>query len=404
MAFSLHRRILGGLERERHRLAWRLCLAAAIVEGALVSSVATFAASPPPPGLLVTPVIDGKIGPKEWVDASRLALPFKGHRGTLYLEHDSRFLYALLVVHDSRVPASCCTATIYFDKNHDGVLQRGEDAMMFKGSGVDEFWDGSSWANDVSDGGKDDVQTAEGYDAATGRVIFEGRKPLCSGDRAHDFCEKPVGTVGYTVDYTHAKKGYFTYPGDPTDGSQYGILDLLPKPKPAPGRPTAVAVKGDVTVHATPKGTQVDATAGVAKIESVAPDGSIQTATASQGQFVVTQKKGKALTVLRLSKPVKCGPGSGTTVLRTLVVVANGRFRTQGVHGWAMPKGKTGKWRTTDYCVPRQRHLAGEAKKARRRIRTCYRNVGPDPMFVHDPEHRPPKVPVGSGRRRCVNR
>ena len=186
----------GDLERKRHRLAWRLGLAAAIVEAVLVSSVATFAASPPPPGLLVTPVIDGKIGHNEWVDASHLSLPFKGHRGTLYLEHDSRYLYVLLVVRDSRLPASCCNAAVYFDKNHDGVLQRGEDAMMFKGSGVDEFWDGSSWVNDVSDKGKDDVQTAERYDAATGHVILEGRKPLCSGDRAHDFCEKPVGTVG----------------------------------------------------------------------------------------------------------------------------------------------------------------------------------------------------------------
>jgi hypothetical protein len=390
-------------------LAWRLGLAAAIVEGALVSAGGTLAASGPPPALPSTPVIDGKIGPTEWVDASHLSLPFKGHSGTLYLEHDSRYLYVLFVVDDSGLPASCCDAAIYFDENHDGVLQPGEDAMLFKGSGVDEFWDGSSWANDVSDNGTDDVRTAERYDAATGHVILEGRKPLCSGDRAHDFCEKPVGTVGFAVDYTSAGKAYFTYPGDPTDGSQYGILSLLPEPKkpppaPAPGRPTAVQVAGVVTVRETSQGTQVDATSGVAKVASEAPGGTIQTAEASQGQFLLTQKKGTALTLLRLSKPVTCGPGSGTTLLRQLVVAANGKFRTQGAHGWAMPEAKTGKWRTSDFCVPRKRHLAAEARKKTRRIRTCYRNVGPTTICIHDPEHRPQEVMLRPGRRGCVNR
>jgi hypothetical protein len=395
------------LERKRHRWAWRVGLAAAIVEAALVASVGTLAATKPPPGLLVTPVIDGKIGPREWVDASHLALPFKGHRGTLYLEHDSRFLYVLLVVHDSRLPASCCNAAVYFDKNHDGVLQPGEDAMMFRGSGVDEFWDGSSWVSDVSAGGKDDVRTAERYDAATRHVILEGRKPLCSGDRAHDFCEKPVGTVGYAVDYTSAGKGYFTYPGDPTDGSQYGILNLLPKPPPAPapGRPTAVQVAGTVTVRETPKGTQVDATAGVAKVVSEAPGGSLQTAEVSRGQFLLTQKKGQALTLLRLSKPIRCGPGSETTVLRTLVVVANGKFRTQGAHGWTMPEGRTANWQTTDFCVPLKRYLAGEAKrKPRRHVVSCNRNRGKTNITALDPEHRPPQGVIPPGRQRCVNR
>jgi hypothetical protein len=386
------------LERKRHRWAWRLGLAAAIV-----SSVGTLAATKPPPA----PVIDGKIGPTEWVDAGQLTLPFKGHRGTLYLEHDSRFLYVLLVVRDSRLPASCCEATLYFDKNHDGVLQPGEDAITFKGSGVDRFWDGSGWTSDVSDKGTNDVRTAERYDAATGRVVLEGRKPLCSSDRAHDFCEKPVGTVGFVVDYTSAGKAYFAYPGDPSDGSKFGILSLLPKhkqPPPAPGRPTAAPVAGLVTVTETPKGTQVDATAGVAKVESRVPDGSIQTAVASRGQFLLTQKKGRALTVLRLSKPITCGPGSGTTVLRTLVVTANGKFRTQGAHGWTMPEGRTAKWQTTDLCVPRNRHLAGEAKKKRRRVVSCTKNKGTSSALQHDPEYRPPEFKVRPGRSHCVRR
>jgi hypothetical protein len=405
----------------RHRWAWRLVLAGAIVESALVVSGATLAAAGPSPRLRLaagpppvpspqatTPVIDGKIGPVEWVGAGELSLPFKGHPGTLYLEHDARFNYFLLVVRDSCLPASCCKASVYFDNKHNGQLDRGDDAITFTGAGVDRFWDGKAWRDDVSANGKNDVQAAEAFQAATGQVILEGRKPLCSGDRTHDFCTKPGATLGFTVDYTSAGGEYFTYPGDPTDASQFGNLKLLPNPKPpppppAPGRPSVAPAAGLVTVQQTSTGTKVDATAGTATVESKSPDGTTQTAQVSQGQFVVTQKKGKALTLLRLSKPIECGRGYGTTRLRRLVVVANGKFRTQGAHGWAMPKGQKAKWRTTDFCVPLKRHLAADTKKKpRRRVVSCYRNLGGNKLGAHDPEHRPPDITVRPGRRRCV--
>ena len=78
--------------------------------------------------------IDGGIKPaNEWADAASLQIPFPGHPATLTVKHKDAFLYALLTVQDDR-PAGgiqCCSATIFFDNNHNGVRDPGEDAMGF---------------------------------------------------------------------------------------------------------------------------------------------------------------------------------------------------------------------------------------------------------------------------------
>jgi hypothetical protein len=404
--------------RTRHGWAWRLGLAGAVVEAVLVASTGTLAATSEPTltapqGVSIS--VDGKIGQTEWVDAAQLPLPFKDHPGTLYVKHDSDFLYVLLVVQDHRLPKPCCDATVYFHRSNEQDLRPPEDAMKLLGRGLDEFWDGNVWSEDEKDPsgklGEEDVTAAESYDAATKRVVLEGAKPFCSKDRAHDLCLQVGMTLSFTVDYLSATQEYREYPALPWDAPPYGRLELSPEKKPPPqppkpGQPTAAPASGLVTVRTTANGTKVDATKGTATVRSKAPNSTkAQTAKASLGQFVVTQKKGKALTVLRLSKPFKCGRGYGTTRLRRLVVVADGKFRTQGARGWAMPKGRKGSWQTTDFCVPRKRHLAGETKGRKggpRRVGSCYRNKGTTPISVHDQEFRPPDFIVRPRRRHCV--
>src|SRR5919198_921753 len=103
------------------RCGWagRAAVLVAAIEAALVLSVGAFALGGSPavtaPYASVTPSIDGKKGAGEWSNAARLAMPFFGNPGTLYVEHDASYLYVLLVVADSTVdPASPPEALVFF--------------------------------------------------------------------------------------------------------------------------------------------------------------------------------------------------------------------------------------------------------------------------------------------------
>jgi hypothetical protein len=139
-----------------------------------------------------------------------------------------------------------------------------------------------------------------------------------------------------------------------------------------------------------PLGSEVDATNGTVVITSQAPDGSLQTATVSEGMFVVNQLPGKALTTLRLRPPYSCtrvGP------VRRLLVDANGKFRTLGARGWAMPLRQQAVWLTVDSCVRVKHRALSVAGKKKLKKRTCYTKLGRRSDFVYDPEHRPPTFP-----------
>src|SRR5262249_36099989 len=111
---------------------------------------------------------------------------------------------------------------------------------------------------------------------------------------------------------------------------------------------------------------------GKVRLASATPSGALQTVTASAGKFQVTQPKKNALTTLRLSAPIKCGPGTGVTVLRSLVVDVDGKFRTVGARGYVVAKGRRATWLIRDLCVPVGRSLdAAGAKPHKRSVQTC---------------------------------
>ena len=189
-----------------------------------------------------TPTINGLIGPGEWDDTPSYAVNFGGNSGTVMFKHDTDFLYAALTLtHDSIASKSM---GIFFDDDHDGVKEPGEDTVLAFESpsfGADYYYasagaSGSAHYADTGNdgdnpggGGTDDIV---GAGAVVGpNVTFELRHPLCSTDDVHDFCLAPGDTVGLELMFVSGGIPSF-YPGAdpfvPNDWADLKISDAAP--------------------------------------------------------------------------------------------------------------------------------------------------------------------------------
>ena len=187
-----------------------------------------------------TPTIDGVIGAGEWTDTPSYEATFEGLPGTVRLKHDTEFLYAALTVTDDSIGSN--SMGIFFDDDHDGIKDPGEDVMLGFASpfsfGADYYFSsaGSSGATHYSDagsggtnppgGGSDDIVGAG--EVVGSEVTFELRHPLCSEDAVHDVCLDPGDTVGLDLMYVIDGTG-FMYPGAdafvPADWADLTISD-----------------------------------------------------------------------------------------------------------------------------------------------------------------------------------
>jgi Tol biopolymer transport system component len=233
---------MGGMRRSSFGVSWVL---AALVAAAVFPGIARAHHSPPVafqgPAALTTPNINGVIGSGEWTDAPSYAVTFGGMTGTVRFKHDATYLYALLTVNDSGLGSK--SAAFFFDDNHDGIKDPGEDALTTAGSGGDFYYSaagsgGASHYNDVGasggtnppGGGTNDVLT--GSTDAGGDVTFEVRHTLCSADTVHDFCLSNGSTVGVQLQYQTGLP-FFGYPGaSSSDPSDWADLTLSAAPMP----------------------------------------------------------------------------------------------------------------------------------------------------------------------------
>ena len=193
-----------------------------------------------------TPTIDGVIGAGEWTDTPSSDLTIEGRPITVRFKHDAEFLYvALTVTEDS---GSTTSMGIFFDDNHDGIKDPGEDVILGFASpfsfGADYYYStagnsGSTHYSDSGTGGTDPPGDGTDDIVGAGQIVgpnrtFELRHPLCSPDAVHDVCLTPGDTVG--VDVMYAIDGTsFLYPGaDVFAPSDWADLTL----EAAPAAPT----------------------------------------------------------------------------------------------------------------------------------------------------------------------
>ena len=189
-----------------------------------------------------TPTIDGVIGAGEWADTPAYDVTFDGMPGTVRFEHDDEFLYAALTVTDDSGGSK--SMGIFFDDNHDGIKDPGEDVMLGSASpfssGADYYYSsaGSLGATHYSDAGTGGTNpSGDGTDDIVGagevvgpNVTFELQHPLCSADAVHDFCLTPGDTVGLELMYVSSGLPSF-YPGaDPFAPSDWADLTLSAAP------------------------------------------------------------------------------------------------------------------------------------------------------------------------------
>ncbi len=80
------------------------------------------------------PTVDGVLGEGEWDDAPSSFVLFGELSGSVRFKNDAQYLYVALTVADSGIGAK--SIGMYFDDDHDGLKDPGEDAILsFVGPG-----------------------------------------------------------------------------------------------------------------------------------------------------------------------------------------------------------------------------------------------------------------------------
>ena len=204
-------RIRGGLSSRAARRLCGVCVLL-VATSIAVPSVAnahgggTFVAG----SATSAPTVDGVFGPSEWADATPSTVDF-GALGTATVRfvHTPTDLYVGVVVEDAN-PGLGPTFEVYFDHDHDGLKESGDDLWRAPvgGSGGDSYWDpagldGPGHYVDTANGGTND--TSASGTSSDGISVYEFRHPLCSADTPHDICASTGQTLG--VDFRYLRGG-----------------------------------------------------------------------------------------------------------------------------------------------------------------------------------------------------
>lgn len=196
----------------------------------------------------VTPIIDGRIGPREWVDADHqnFMLTWNGenHPAVLYVKNDRDNLYLALKIFAEDIDENDIV-DFYFDSNNNGVIDLGDD-IISAGFPVVQPWapPPGTWSFDMfcckglstnllvtydtldPRGGEFigtfDLQaafthtqmTAEGINyGEVGIYVFEFSHPLNSGDVLHDIALEPGDSLSFKMYYLDNIEAAAYYPG-----------------------------------------------------------------------------------------------------------------------------------------------------------------------------------------------
>jgi Big-like domain-containing protein/peptidase C25-like protein len=206
------------------------------------------------------PTVDGVLGAAEWAPATASYSVTFGSIGTATVRfmRTANDLYVGVVVTDA-LAGPLPNFSIFFDDNHDGLKDIGEDAWLaFPGFGQDYFWNDPPPAGGGDASHYDDTTVGGSSDAFAGGtrsgsdVIFELRHPLCTTDVAHDICLS-TGPVGVNFMYQRDGSTFAWAPGaDSASPGDWADLTL----QAAPGDTTPPTV----TVTAPTAGTLVSGT------------------------------------------------------------------------------------------------------------------------------------------------
>jgi Tol biopolymer transport system component len=178
------------------------------------------------------PTVDGVVTPSEWADAKPYTVAFDSiGNATVRFVHTATDLYVGVVVQDPS-PTFTPQFNVFFDSDHDGVADAGDDRwLVFAGGAFQDFYfepDGQVYFEDGQDGGTNDL-VAAGTISGDDKM-FELRHPLCSADAAHDICVEVGATLGVNFQYSPGPGTFVNAPGpDVLDPSlNWADLALVP--------------------------------------------------------------------------------------------------------------------------------------------------------------------------------
>ncbi len=183
----------------------------------------------------IRPTIDGVLQSDEWASADSLDFAAQGGDarpgpvlGTIYVMNDNRNLYIALKMEDGEVEEH--HVTIYFDDDHDGVRELGEDMLnTFRSEKYGTDWhlvypltenNFGAAPDHALNGGTSDGSAAWTSDGTF--AYWEFSHPLCSSDD-QDFCLSEGDTVGFQIKYVILGFSY-TFPNGSTPSTWGDII------------------------------------------------------------------------------------------------------------------------------------------------------------------------------------
>jgi Tol biopolymer transport system component len=153
------------------------------------------------------PTIDGTLSPGEWTGATPYNVVFGSlGNGTVRFMQTPTNLYVSAVISDPS-PGLTPSFDTYFDNDHDGVKDPGDDVWRVRNGtgGADLFYSptGSSGPSHYVDSDSGGTNNTVGGATVSGSkpMVFELRHPLCSTDTGHDVCASIGRTLG--VDFLY---------------------------------------------------------------------------------------------------------------------------------------------------------------------------------------------------------
>jgi hypothetical protein len=152
------------------------------------------------------PTVDGVVEFSEWADATPYSVDF-GSLGnaTVRFVHTPTDLYVGVIVDDPS-PGLGPTFGVFFDNDHDGLKDLGDDVWRatVDAAGRDAFYDpeGADGPGHYEDGDGDGTNDTFAVGSGTeGGGAYELRHPLCSEDTSHDLCVSTGQTLGVDFQY-----------------------------------------------------------------------------------------------------------------------------------------------------------------------------------------------------------
>lgn len=197
------------------------------------------------------PTLDGVLTDAAWANAPTYNVTFGTVPATVQFVYTPTDVYVGATVQDASIGTNP-EFLIFFDNDHDGAKDRGDDVWTgFRNLAAEDFFYSptnpqtgagvTGHYNDTTEsGGSDDTTVA--VHSGGGTITYEFKHPRCGTDMTHDVCLTAGATYGVDFEYQVPTGGFVAAPGADVFDPSVNWADLTIEPEVTAGDTTPPSV------------------------------------------------------------------------------------------------------------------------------------------------------------------